>query len=135
MEVYRNGYCEYGDSLVGSEAALPSLSIAWQVHAFVELLTAVYSSVGILGPVAIWVAFRNVTNFWLALPRGTVGAMFNDDRNNRWPKPSLVTPKLMAYDLPSEGNDVAKQLNDRLWNAFRYEKASVYNEQGDLKSL
>lgn len=135
LELHRNGYCEFADCIASPSAGIPSVSVAIEVHGFIEFAGKLFSVAGINGPFVIWMKLLNIQNFWLDTPSYLQGATYRQGRQRHWPNSILATPKFTIFDFGVEGHSKARLLNDRLWNAFRYDAAHIYDEQGTLRVM
>lgn len=103
------------------------------MHSFLTLIGNIYKLSGVGGPFAAWLQLHNVHNFSLATDQATSRLVFIQDIEVvRWEKGDLLTPKFVTEDVVLNGDFIGRQINDRLWNAFGFSNARIYDESGEL---
>ena len=75
-------------------------------------------------------AIYNATGMWLATPRRL---LHDQERQVKWQKQHLELGRFYTENLAQDRKLLAKQMNDRLWQAFHYERATVFDDEGNLQ--
>lgn len=141
LELFRNGHTELRIKIDQDRFCLGQAELGGQQHwvlhphALVEypisllrLSKAIYARLGLTDPVVVSLCLYNVIGF--ALYRYATNDPVASYYGPRpWHKQHLEIP---AKQVPSwdEPDKVAKGFVDRIWQAFRYEQAPLFDDQG-----
>jgi len=135
IEVYSTGYIEYGQLI---ECPKPitqdedlGLYFASEYHTahivnFMRLIERIYEIYLPLTPLVVNFAIYNAKGMCLA-----TGGRY--DKRVRWQKQHLELGKFYTENLPEERKLLTKTICDRLWQAFHYERATVFDDSGTFQ--
>lgn len=138
-ELWREGYLEYGTLEFGSpttnpeeRASVPSTSVYLLVYSFIHLYKDLLTCVGISPPVVVSMSILKASGLNLAVSdrvpqRRRMAGDFQEWRSDR-----IELPVLHVSDLRQEADEVVQRLNDRLWNAFGYDRCLAVGQDGSL---
>ncbi|MCJ7490765.1 MAG: ATP-binding protein [Dehalococcoidia bacterium] len=130
LEVHTTGHVEFASCYpVEQNVDRPSLAagvVLDFVDSFVRSCVAVYDCAALYSPCAFGLTILNSSALWLE-----AGAA-SDLRARRWTESVLTTPLVYAEDLRGERQAVLKRMNDKLWNAFGYERCLFLDAQGNI---
>lgn len=136
IEVYSTGYIEYGQLI---ECPKPitqdkdlGLYFASEYHTahivnFMRLIERIYEIYLPLTPLVVNFAIYNAKGMRLA-----TGGRY--DKRVRWQKQHFELGKFYAENLPEERKLLTKTICDRLWQAFHYERATVFDDSGTFQT-
>ncbi|MBI4506106.1 MAG: ATP-binding protein [Chloroflexi bacterium] len=132
IEVHRNAYVEFARRI----DLHPPLGLYYDAMretknlvSFVEFVADVYSHHLPGAPVVVRFRLFNARDMWLLRHgRWTVGEM-----RRRWQRQHLDLGEFLVQDLAQERQWLPKRICDRLWNAFHYEEAGIFDKDGRLK--
>ncbi len=127
LVVYRNGYVEFGTILQthGDRLVYAGRAHTSYVNSFAGFIRAFYGSYFPGSSVAVHWAIYNA--------RGLRLATSDYDWQSRppWPKDHLDLGEFLVEDIESGARLLPRRMCDRLWNAFRYERAEIFDAEGN----
>lgn len=147
LEVFRNGQIEFRlwirkNMVIESERTVGGITypifdsvalISYLVNS-IRFIRKLYSYIGLIEPIVISLCLYNIRNYGLYK---SSKQRFKDDRIgpprgfNIWSKRHLkIPPSQVSYF--DDKDQVARKFADRIWNAFGYDKAPHFNEQGKI---
>jgi hypothetical protein len=129
VEVHRNGYVEFAREVRPREQPvgllLASVAHSEYLLAFGAFLAVLYGRLLPGSPALVRLAFYNAAGLGLTYGHGV------DDRR-RWQRPHLEVGEFLVEDPETERQWLPKRVCDRLWNAFGYDEANVFDADGNL---
>lgn len=131
LEVFRNGYIEYGRFLPknGEYFRFTSLQNAAYIVNFVMFIEKIYGIYLPMMPLVLNLAIINARGMWL----GTGGRFDDDDdRLVKWQGRHLELEKFYIENLAEEAKLLPKRISDRIWQAFHRDKAVIFDDEGNL---
>jgi len=137
LEIFRNGYLEFGLSLASwiessqdrrvSFHVIASYVVTEYIVSFMYLTKSFFELVGILEPIVIRLAFYNASHRVLVIRN----KITEEDAERMWKENDLeIRP--MQVPIIDHPEKLAKILIDRLWNAFGYEKSNDFDDDGNF---
>lgn len=128
LEVHRTGHVEHATreflkNLKEWGNAIPSVLAALAIVDFTYLLAQLYEYLKVSVPVLVGFSIFNAGGLALAAEK-RIGDV-------RWEEQHLEIPPRYVADIVQEHRLVAKELNDRLWNAFQLESCDFFDEKGE----
>ena len=131
LEVFRNGYIEYGNltSWSGENLRFVSLEDAAYIVNFVRFIEKVYGTYLPSTPLVVNFAIYNAKGMHLSaegLPR-------EEAKLEQWQKQHLELEKFYIENLAEEAKLLPKRISDRIWQAFHREGATVFDDAGTLQ--
>jgi len=131
LEVFRNGYIEYGNLIGrhGEDLYFASENDAAYIVNFVMFIEKICGIYLPMMPVVLNFAIYNARGMWLATRSGFV----EDAKLVKWQGQHLELERLYIENLAEEAKLLPKRVNDRIWQAFHREKAIVFDDEGNLK--
>jgi len=131
LEIFRNGYIEYGNLLAQDTEDLcfaSQIDAAYIVN-FVLFIEKVYGTYLPLTPLVVSFAIYNAEGMWLA----TGSDFVQNEKRETWKRQHLDLQKFYIENLAEEAKLLPKRINDHIWQAFHYERAIVFDDEGNLK--
>ncbi len=131
LEVFRNGYIEYGRLIpkTGDDFRFTSVQNAAYIVNFVTFIERIYGIYLPMMPVVLNLAIYNARRMWLG-----AGSRFpDDDKLVKWREQHLELGKFYIENLADEAKLLPKRVNDRIWQAFHRDKAVIFDDEGNLK--
>ncbi len=131
LEILRNGHIEYVHLIDRRRGDLHFASIADASYIvdFVLFVKNVYGAYLPLTPLVVSFAVYNAKDMFLAT-RGHP----EEWKRVRWQRQHLELEKFYIENLGIEAKLLAKRINDRIWQAFHHERATVFDDKGNLLS-
>ena len=129
LEVFRNGYIEYGNLIATpdeQDIGFHVVANAVYIINFVNLIEEVYGTCFPLVPVVFNVAIYNATGMYLQ------GGNLRNADQVKWSKQHLELEKIYVNSMGEESKLLSKAINDRIWNAFHRERATIFDDKGDF---
>ena len=135
IEMFSTGYIEYGQLIEYAEPITQDedlgLCFASEYHTayivnFMRLIEKIYEIYLPLTPLIVSFAIYNARGMWLATGR-------RYDKKVKWQKQHLELGKFYAENLSEECKLLTKKICDRLWQAFHYERATVFDDAGTFQ--
>src|SRR5262249_1692053 len=147
IELYRNGHVELRVQIIeeqffsrvkGDEGVSP-LFVPWPLGEYplslFRLSKAIYAHLGLTDPVVVSLSLYNISGFKL-------WPNINDPRNPRflgnrmkslaraWRKPHLEIQRteVSSLEVPEQ---VAREMADRIWQAFGHEQTPLFDDSGN----
>lgn len=132
LEVFRNGYIEYGNLIRerGENLFFASVADAAYIVNFVYFIERVYGIHLPVTPVVVNFAIYNAKGIRLGLKR----SFLLDTEPVKWRKQHLELEKFYIENLAEEAKLLPKRICDRLWQAFHLEKSNVFDDTGTFQS-
>lgn len=128
LEVHRNGYIEFARSLRSSSSdqlTYAGTAGSSYVNSFAGFLHAFHGSYFPGTSVAVRWAIYNAKGLQLACKD------YGWKSNPPWAKEHLELGEFILEDVESGARLLPKSLCDRLWNAFHYEAADIFDANGN----
>lgn len=128
IEVYSTGYVEYGQPIKRSKdekLGLYFTSVHNTAHIvnFMRFIEELYETYLPSTPLVVNFAIYNAKGMWLATGE-------RDEKRVKWPEQHLELGKFYAENLSEERELLTKAIGDRLWQAFHYERSTVFDDSG-----
>ena len=126
LELWREGYLELGTAYVASGVAeqqesIPSTVLLGLSYSFVHLYANILQHLGMpTTPVILNLTIFNVRGCYLAIPARLAAS--EEMKERVWDTDIMKLPPVFVQDLAIEADSSIRRWNDRLWNAFRYER-------------
>lgn len=130
LEIFRNGYTEYGHLFEHEQDGLCFLNAvdAQRIVDFVSFMEKVYGTYLPLTPLVLNFAIYNAKGMWLRVSQYS----WSEDKLVQWQRQHLELEKLYIENLATEAKLLAKRICDLIWQAFHRERANVFDEAGNL---
>ena len=126
LTIHRNGHLEYatrGFRMDEDVSTIPSQLVAATVYDFLKLTAELFDHWGVVTPLIVTMTILNAKTLALAIPSGRT--------SERWQERNLDIPARFVVNVIDDWKLVAKDLNDRLWNAFRLERCLHFDANGN----
>jgi hypothetical protein len=133
LEVFRNGYVEYGNLIApsGLGSHFASKSDTAYIVNFIMFIEQVYGTYLPMMPLVLNFAIYNANDMWLA-----VGGQFSEEAKLvKWQGKHLELEKFYIENLAVEAKRLPQRISDRIWQAFHRDSASVFDGEGNLKLI
>lgn len=130
LEIFRNGYIEYGELIgqPGEDLSFASEADAAYIVNFVMLIEKVYGIHLPMMPIVLNFAIYNARRMWLA-----AGNQFpKDDKQVKWQGQHLELEKFYVENLTGEAKLLPRRINDCIWQAFHRDRAVIFDDEGNL---
>ena len=126
LEVFRNGYIEYGKYIRqwGNEGlSIASLVEVPLIVVFINFIQGLYEQYLPFTPIVVNLSFFNANNIWLAVRD-------MNDSTVKWQGQHLELGHFFFDNTNNDRKLAAKQICDRLWQAFNREKCNLFDDVG-----
>jgi hypothetical protein len=134
LELRREGYLEFGSSLALAynepPNTLPSVSVLGLVYSFVHLYRILFERLGVSTPAIFALTILNAQGHRLSVPQRVSSGVARPTR--AWEMAHIEVPVVYVQDLHGGAEEVIRRLNDRLWNAFGFDRCWAILEDGSL---
>ena len=130
LEVFRNGYVECGNLMErsGQDSHFASKKDTAYIVNFIMFIEQVYGNYLPRRPLVLNFAIYNADDMWLA-----AGRFSEEDKLVKWQGKHLELEKFYIENLAMEAKRLPQRISDRLWQAFHYDSAIVFDGEGNLK--
>ena len=135
LELRRDGYMESrsldfmgNPALTSEQTSIPSLGILHIVFSFVHLYRALMEHLSVATPAVFGLTLVNVRGCHLSIPQ----KISRRPAARVWEEDHVKVPFVYAQDVESETDDLNRQLNDRLWNAFGFDSCKALRDDGSI---
>ncbi|MDR9459992.1 MAG: hypothetical protein RI591_07620, partial [Dehalococcoidia bacterium] len=130
LEVFRNGYVEYGNLIPrsGQDLHFASKKDAAYIVNFIMFIEQVYGTYLPRMPLVLNFVIYNADDMWLA----ATGQVSEEDKLVKWQGQHLELEKFYIENLADEAKLLPKRINDRIWQAFHRERAVLFDDEGNL---
>lgn len=131
LEIFRNGYIEYGNLMNqrGDELCFAGLADTVRIVNFVKFIEKIYEVYLPMTPMALNFVVYNAAGMWLAGNRNSR----EDDKLVKWQGQHLELERFYIENLAEEVKLLPKRISDRIWQAFHRGKATVFDDAGTLQ--
>lgn len=131
LEVFRNGYVEYGHLIERSGQGLyfASREDAAYIINFVTSIEQVYGTYLPRVPLMLNLAIYNAYGMWLAVG----GQLVEEAKLVKWQGQHLELEKFYIENLAVEVKILPKRINNFIWQAFHHDSAIIFDDEGNLK--
>ncbi len=143
IELFRNGHLELWvqrDSMLdrkvqldgGEVWLLGALQLCEYPVSLFHLGKAIYAHLGITDPIVISISIYNIQGLALAVDAGTGDYLRLPGDIRPWREKDLEIPAGQVASL-HEPDKVAKRFVDRIWQAFGFEEAPLFDSDGNFR--
>jgi len=131
LEIFRNGYIEYGNLMNQrrDELYFAGLADTVRIVNFVKFIEKIYEVYLPMTPMALNFVVYNATGMWLAVTRDSL----EDDKLVKWQGQHLELERFYIENLAEEAKLLSKRISDRIWQAFHRGEATVFDDAGTLQ--
>ncbi len=135
LELGRNGHLEFCCLHVWAPDAqgrdsIPTLYVAALIESFVALVQTLYEQLQVHSPLQIGISVLNAHGLQLGVPRDFRAP--RHARGLRFLEEHLEVPQQYVQEFQRDLSLLPKRLNDRLWNAFGWERCYLYDDDGGV---
>lgn len=130
LEIFRNGYIEYGKLIgqPGEDLSFASKADAAYIVNFVMLIEKIYGIHLPMMPIVLNFVIYNARRMWLA-----AGNQFpKDDKQVKWQGQHLELDEFYIENLTGEAKLLPRRINDCIWQAFHRDRAVIFDDEGNL---
>ncbi len=130
VQIYRNGIIESVDSSILGLTSIktPSLRsglVEREIVNKVKIYLEYQRRMGVLPPIVLFASFLNIRGYYLSMSdrQEYFGDVLHRD--------SILIPEIIFEDFPDDIPIALRDLFDRMWNAFGWERSLSYDDKGN----